>query len=96
MTAGAPASVVPVGRYSKPRRRELPDGPERRAAQRLARQRQAALAKADRLYDEMLTAIAELRRTTPPHSYTEIAEIVGVTKARAQQLVRECEDRGLL
>lgn len=88
------ATATPTGRYAEPRRRPLPDSEALRTASKLARQRERALERAEALYDELRAAVADMRAAG--YSHAEIAETIGVTKARAQQLVSDARERGLL
>jgi predicted transcriptional regulator len=73
-------------RYSEPRRRANPDGPERREAAALAAKRARAVERAERLFVELTAAVLAMRDAG--YSLTEIAETIGVTKARVQQILR--------
>lgn len=58
-------------------------------ARAVARARARTESRLDQLTLERLAVVRALRAVEPPLSYLEIAELLGVTKARAQQLVAQ-------
>lgn len=86
---GAADLTTPRPRRGRPQRRELPPSPEATRAARLTRRRAQLERQLDRLTRDRWRAVLELRAAGC--SQTECAELLDVTKARVQQLVREAE-----
>jgi predicted transcriptional regulator len=73
----------------RPQRREVPASPEVARAQQLARKRARLEAQLEQLTVARWRTVMELRAAGV--SQLDCAELLDVTKARAQQLVREAE-----
>jgi DNA-directed RNA polymerase specialized sigma24 family protein len=63
----------------------VPDSQARREAAAIAQRRQRAVERAAALFAELVVAVADMREAG--YSLTEIAETIGVTKGRVQQII---------